>query len=168
MPQAVGGTDDLQNAATLCPTCHDLLGGNPDKRKWVREARDFHWDLCEKREAHPSMTATFEKFERLEEQLKTHGVDTGATLAEMKEMLGELLSQRLEAVNTAHNIAEVARAADNLALAWGSYQVRRKSRQRASVVLRAGESMTSASISTVNPMHSGLLWEPRSDVRAQA
>lgn len=48
IPQAEDGEDDEDNAAPLCPTCHDLYGANPDKRKFIRENRDFWYDLCER------------------------------------------------------------------------------------------------------------------------
>lgn len=46
--QEEGGPDIESNAAPLCPTCHERYGANPTKRKFIREARDFWYDLCEK------------------------------------------------------------------------------------------------------------------------
>lgn len=48
-PQAEGGADTLDNAAPLCSSCHDLYGGNPEKRKAIRQMRDYWWDVIEKR-----------------------------------------------------------------------------------------------------------------------
>src|SRR5439155_279631 len=50
-PQEEGGPGDLDNAAPLCVECHDLHGGDPGKRKWIREVRDWWWDYCAKRAA---------------------------------------------------------------------------------------------------------------------
>ncbi len=47
--QAEGGLDPEDNAAPLCPACHDRYGANPEKRKLIREARDVWYDLCAKR-----------------------------------------------------------------------------------------------------------------------
>ncbi|KAF6578390.1 HNH endonuclease [Paenibacillus sp. EKM212P] len=47
--QAEGGNDTIENAAPLCASCHDLFGGNPEKRKQIREMRDHWFDLMEKR-----------------------------------------------------------------------------------------------------------------------
>ena len=41
VPQKDGGSDDIDNAAPLCPTCHDYFGGNPDKRKEIIQMRDW-------------------------------------------------------------------------------------------------------------------------------
>src|SRR5436190_2139876 len=53
IPQEEGGSGTLENAAPLCVECHDLLGGDPRKRKWIREARDYWWDYCAKQAANP-------------------------------------------------------------------------------------------------------------------
>ena len=52
-PQSEGGSDTIDNAAPLCGSCHDLFGGNPDKRKQIREMRDFWWEVCEKKNTNP-------------------------------------------------------------------------------------------------------------------
>ena len=49
VPQAEGGPDVLENAAPLCASCHDLYGGNPEKRAQIREQRDLWWTLMEER-----------------------------------------------------------------------------------------------------------------------
>ncbi|MEO2204741.1 HNH endonuclease signature motif containing protein [Paenibacillus pabuli] len=49
IPQAEGGDDTIENAAPLCASCHDLFGGNPEKRKQIREMRDYWFDLIEQR-----------------------------------------------------------------------------------------------------------------------
>lgn len=51
IPQADGGLDTQDNAAPLCPSCHETYGANSGKRKFIREARDFWYELCEKRYA---------------------------------------------------------------------------------------------------------------------
>lgn len=47
-PLHEGGSDDIDNAVALCPTCHDNYGDNPKKRKWIKEKRNFWYDHCEK------------------------------------------------------------------------------------------------------------------------
>ena len=46
LPQAEGGSDELNNAAPLCGGCHQVYGGNPDLRKQLREMRDHWWQTC--------------------------------------------------------------------------------------------------------------------------
>lgn len=47
LPQEEGGADTEDNAAPLCPSCHETYGGNPKKRKFIREARDFWFETCD-------------------------------------------------------------------------------------------------------------------------
>jgi len=49
VPQAEAGSDDAENAAPLCPSCHERYGANPVKRKFIREARDVWYEICERR-----------------------------------------------------------------------------------------------------------------------
>jgi hypothetical protein len=53
IPTADGGPDTDDNAAPLCPSCHDIYGANPVKRKFIREARDFWYELCARNVASP-------------------------------------------------------------------------------------------------------------------
>lgn len=49
VPQEENGPDSEENAAPLCPTCHEIYGANPQKRKFIREAREFWYELCASR-----------------------------------------------------------------------------------------------------------------------
>jgi len=47
IPQESGGKDDFDNAAPLCAQCHNDFGANPDKRKEIRQMRDFWYKTAE-------------------------------------------------------------------------------------------------------------------------
>lgn len=49
IPKAAGGPDSIDNSAPLCASCHDLYGGNPEKRKSLRQLRDYRWGLMAER-----------------------------------------------------------------------------------------------------------------------
>lgn len=49
VPQADGGPDNEDNAAPLCPNCHERYGANPEKRKRIRERRDWWYQVVESR-----------------------------------------------------------------------------------------------------------------------
>jgi hypothetical protein len=49
IPQSEKGEDTLDNAAPLCPSCHETYGQNPTKRKFIREARDIWYEICDRR-----------------------------------------------------------------------------------------------------------------------
>lgn len=66
IPKKEGGKNDEENAAPLCATCHDLFGGNPEKRKFIKQARNFWYSFCEKRSSQdfePILKA-FERFNK--------------------------------------------------------------------------------------------------------
>ena len=47
VPEATGGADSFDNAAPLCPSCHETFGANPVKRKFIAEARDNWYRTCD-------------------------------------------------------------------------------------------------------------------------
>lgn len=65
IPEAEGGPDTEENAAPLCPSCHEQYGANPTKRKFIREMRDHWYDLCDTR--YKSVDAS--QLERISSQL---------------------------------------------------------------------------------------------------
>ena len=54
IPNEDGGPDSEDNAAPLCPSCHEKFGANPTKRKFIRETRDYWYELCEKKYSYNS------------------------------------------------------------------------------------------------------------------
>jgi hypothetical protein len=103
IPQEDGGSDDLDNAAPLCARCHDLFGGNPDKRKQLREMRDLWWEICEKRETNPDLVAFNQKLDAIQ-------VNQQAQFAEVKNLMAEYylqLGKRIELTDTASQFTAV-------------------------------------------------------------
>jgi hypothetical protein len=47
IPQEHGGSNDIDNAAPLCPRCHDYFGANPVKRKEIKQMRDWWYQRIE-------------------------------------------------------------------------------------------------------------------------
>lgn len=67
IPQEAGGSNDIENAAALCATCHDLYGGNPEKRKIIRQMRDHWWELMNQRRFNLTFSPDMEGFLEIEE-----------------------------------------------------------------------------------------------------
>lgn len=85
-PEAQGGSDEIDNAAPLCPNCHDWFGANPEKRKHIREMRDWWYEVIQ--EKYP--TEGQSRFEKLNETiLKTQ--HAGKT--ELDELRKELIQE---------------------------------------------------------------------------
>ena len=65
VPQWDNGTNALENAAPLCPSCHEIYGENPTKRKFIRESRDIWFQICADK-----YSPANERFELIENDLK--------------------------------------------------------------------------------------------------
>jgi len=109
-PEEEGGASDIQNAAPLCPNCHEVVGSNPGKRKFVTESRDFWWGLCAKQEENPSLVATNERLDQLQQELKavtqTQARQT-EILSEMKTLYADQLKSTAGSVNSARTVEEL-------------------------------------------------------------
>lgn len=49
VPESEGGSDTQENAVPLCPSCYETYGANPQKRNFIREARNTWYEICENR-----------------------------------------------------------------------------------------------------------------------
>jgi 5-methylcytosine-specific restriction endonuclease McrA len=97
IPRAEGGNDKAENAAPLCPSCHEKYGANPTKRKFVREARDVWYEICERRFG--------EDPSRLEEIRRT--LDNVATKEDLEELLVTFVAgheRETEMLSLAHEV----------------------------------------------------------------
>ena len=65
IPEAKGGPNSEDNAAPLCPYCHETFGSNPTKRNFIKQARDNWYEICEKR-----YSSDPERLDELATQLK--------------------------------------------------------------------------------------------------
>lgn len=104
IPQKDGGSDELENAAPLCGGCHDRYGNNKEKRKQIREMRDFWWEHCEKQTT--SQDVLSEKIDTLISDNK----DTKKAVEEMKGILIETFQKRIENIKTSSTIPQVITA----------------------------------------------------------
>lgn len=95
IPQEENGPDTEENAAPLCPSCHELYGANRLKRKAITEMRDFWYEHCrmqtpstEKLEeiaARVRETATKEDLSNAIEQIAEFGRFKRSVLADEEE-----------------------------------------------------------------------------------
>lgn len=84
-PQSEGGDDTEDNAAPLCPNCHEIYGANQTKRKLIKEKRDWWYEQCDNKR----YTTDPEVIERLQEQLKNVATkdDLDHYLSEMTDLV---------------------------------------------------------------------------------
>ena len=90
----------MDNAAPLCARCHDVYGGNPDKRKQIRETRDLWWEICARREANPDFLAFTEKLDAIQ-------MNQQAQFTEIKNLMSGFyarLGKQIESAEGANQI----------------------------------------------------------------
>ena len=96
-PEALGGTDSEDNAAPLCPSCHDIYGANPVKRKAIREARDFWYEICEQRYKPAELGMLEQLYERIDRTPTK--ADLSATVSAAFQQIQAMLKERMAPSN---------------------------------------------------------------------
>ena len=110
-----GGSDTIDNAAPLCPNCHDYFGQNPVKRKEIKQMRDWWYEVCDEKYSESKMLDELKKINDKIEQLES--MDKKEAKEELKnKILEELRTQtKKEGVNNIANLLD--RKSKNLATA---------------------------------------------------
>lgn len=109
-PQAHGGTDDIENAAPLCPNCHTNFGDDPTKRKAIRQMRDLCYELCEKSEMNPDVAQFSTKLDGLYEAFQTvkdNQEEQNRALKELKAHFSTYFHEQADQISTAASIDEL-------------------------------------------------------------
>ncbi len=82
IPQKEGGSDEIENAAPLCPTCHTAFGNDPDKRKRIKDMRDWWYEIIEK--IYPDNIVPIKKLDELHLEIKALRLDRDSSLEDLK------------------------------------------------------------------------------------
>ncbi len=95
LPEKNGGTNDINNAAPLCPNCHDYFGDNPIKRKEITQMRDWWYEKAEK-----MFTSQGVGLETLDEiNRKLDGIRKGISdVSELKPILKSLSDRLIDSI----------------------------------------------------------------------
>ena len=100
IPQADKGSDVVENAAPLCPSCHDYFGANPVKRKEITEMRDWWYRVAEAKYGPNSENET--ALAKITDELKAMRDDKSQNtqaLEELKESLKVITDQIIDNVD---------------------------------------------------------------------
>ncbi len=104
VPREQGGPDTDDNAAPLCPSCHETYGANPVKRKVIREARDLWYEICANRYA-----AEPDRLDELKEMLKS-----AVTYEDFQTFKEEIMDSFMQSLQTPRTETEILAAIDKL------------------------------------------------------
>ena len=85
VPQSQEGHDTEGNAAPLCPNCHTWFGANAEKRKEIRQMRDWWYGVCEAKYA-GRVDETEKKLDQLIREISRQGGNEAERQKTMKEI----------------------------------------------------------------------------------
>ena len=119
VPKERGGKDNEDNSAPLSPTCHEIYGANPTKRKFIREARDLWYEVCKTRFA-PDIVHL--------EEIRTLLKNT-VSYSDFKKFTKELFSKLQRDTEDLRSVEEIGAALDELVdKIWYNRHMMRKER----------------------------------------
>lgn len=99
VPQAQDGSDDIDNAAPLCQNCHDRFGGNPEKRKEIRQMRNWWYEIVGEKYGPDSDSAKLQAINDSVLQIQKNTKDRDADISRLKLQLESLQKESLSHIS---------------------------------------------------------------------
>ena len=96
----------MDNAAPLCQNCHDQFGANPEKRKTIRNMRDWWYEVCDRKYGAKGFEETIARLDKLAQ-----------TVADIQKGQEELLPSFMNLLQGL-SIAPAAAASLGSAVVW--------------------------------------------------
>ncbi len=93
IPQECGGASEFNNAAPLCPSCHDYFGGNQEKRKEITQMRNWWYKQVEIRYPSKGQLSKVEELANKFEKLQQTNLD------EFKSLLKNYSDEMINNIN---------------------------------------------------------------------
>ncbi|MBI2617559.1 HNH endonuclease [Candidatus Gottesmanbacteria bacterium] len=109
-PEKEGGSNDISNAAPLCPNCHERFGNDPNKRKRIIEARDNWFEMVEKMFPDNREVIRLEDMSNKLDKLQQNQINLEDFKLELKKFANETINNMTlgTAVTTASGIANAS------------------------------------------------------------
>jgi len=110
--QKDGGSNDISNAAPLCPTCHERYGNNPSKLKMITQARDNWYEMVKKMYPDNSQLNGIERISSKLDELQKNQINLDDFKETLKDFSNSMINNMTlgTAVTTASGIANTSLA----------------------------------------------------------
>ena len=97
-PESDGGPDTVDNAAPLCPSCHDYFGANPTKRKEIKHMRDWWYQRVEC--MYPNKYVTPEQLCEIGSKLEEIRQGQSSGVTDLKKVMKSISDKMIEGIST--------------------------------------------------------------------
>jgi len=114
IPLNAGGSDNIDNAATLCPSCHQLIGSNPDHRKQLRERRNHVYSLAPSSTGDKKIEDVYHMVRAIQQNQANNKKEIGDSLERLKGELKDIIFHQYIDRLTPGTSGEVASAILNI------------------------------------------------------
>jgi hypothetical protein len=98
IPEEHGGPDTIDNAAPLCPNCHDYFGANPTKRKEIKHMRDWWYQKVE--QMYPNKYVTTEQLGVINSKLEEIRQGQSSALSDLKKVMKFVSNKMIDGIST--------------------------------------------------------------------
>jgi len=107
IPQEDGGSDDIDNAVALCRNCHGDYGANREKKKIVKEMRDWWYDRVNMIYGSADVNENFQKVYNEIEKISSNHSGTLTGLREELKRLSDKLDGSIDKYNAPAMVSEI-------------------------------------------------------------
>lgn len=113
-PQKDNGSDTLDNAAPLCPSCHSSFGDNPIKRKEITQMRDWWYKVIER--SYPTRDINYQLLNDINTKVEALTNNQDKALIDLKTTLKNAAIEAIEQM-TAGTASSTATGIANASIA---------------------------------------------------
>jgi len=117
LPKEKGGSNEISNAAPLCPSCHDYFGDNPKKRKEITQMRDWWYKTVER--SYPTKDINYLLLNDINSKVEALTTNQDKALIDLKATLKDAAIEAIEQM-TAGTASSTATGIANASIALPS------------------------------------------------
>lgn len=114
IPQKDNGSDTLDNAAPLCPSCHSSFGDNPIKRKEITQMRDWWYKVIAR--SYPTKDINYQLLSDINTKVEALATNQNKALIDLKITLKNAAIEAIEQM-TAGTASSTATGIANASIA---------------------------------------------------